>query len=155
MQRATAITNLTNEYSDLATDAKFTSDQLTTAYNFAVDMSLRQLGVTEDLLASFDVPQAQIRGYLALLNYYALKRFTRLLAVRFDVTVPQALVALRSQAYTHVMAQMEEAENECIKLGYDVGGRNTGFQMGRIELDFLEPDYPYGFIPYGSYGGGF
>ncbi len=153
MDRIAATSILTNEYADLATDAAFTGSQLTLAYNFAIDMSLRQLGYTEDVLATTVVPQAQITAYLALLSYYALKRFARLLSVRFDVQVIGALQAFRSQAYKQVSAMLETAEKECANLGYAVGS-TQGLQLGRMELDFLEPDYPFG-LPFPYLGGDF
>ncbi len=147
MNRTAATAILTTEYAELVTEVKFTTQQTSDAYTFAVDMSLRQLGYTEDVLATTDVPQSQITVYLALLNYYALRRFSRLLSIRFDVQIAGSLQALRSQAFKQVQQLLEEAEAECANLGYAVGSK-SGLQMGRVPLDYLEPDFPYGLPPF-------
>lgn len=139
MDRTTATAYLTNEYQELATDAKFTTQQTSTAYSTALDMSLRFLGYQESDLATADV-QAPILSYIALMNYFTLKRFSRLLAIRFDVEITGALKASRSQAFAQVEKLLIDAEMECINLGFQVGGISA-FQMGRITLDFLEPDW--------------
>jgi hypothetical protein len=137
MDRTAATTWLTSEFADLATEANFSGGQLTTAYSVVVDMALRQLGFTEDVLATTDVPQAQVMSYLALLGYYALKRFARLFATRVAVALPGPTSAQRQQAFAQVNALLEQAEQDLIKLGVDIG--DSTWQMGRVNLDFLEP----------------
>lgn len=140
MDRVSAMAYLSTEFAELATDAKFSSGQTSTAYSTAIDNSLRKLGVVEEDLATADVVQADIQKYLKLLEYFALKRFERLLAVRFDAEVGQkAVVASRSQAFKMVQQLVEEARSELAVLGVVVGGDNKTFEMGRINLDFLEP----------------
>ncbi len=138
MDRTTATNYLSNEYAELATDAKFTTQQTSTAYSTALDMALRFLGYQESDLATADV-QAPILSYIALMNYFTLKRFSRLLSIRFDVEITGALKASRSQAFAQVEKLLIDAEMECINLGFQVGGISS-FQMGRITLDFMEPD---------------
>jgi hypothetical protein len=148
MNRTAALDILTNEYAELVTSVQFDAGQVTTAYTFAIDMALRQLGVQETDVPTWDVPQAQITGYLALLHYYALKRFSRALSTKFDVQIAGSLNAMRSQAFKQVQMLMEEAEKECAALGYGVGSTQS-MQFGRVELDFLEPDLPY-LVDYGG-----
>src|SRR6266567_3616726 len=136
MDRATALTFLTNEYTELATDSGLSGTPLTTAYNTAIDMSLRQLGYQETDLATTNVPQTQIIGYLALLNYYALKRFARVLALRVNVGVAGQLSASRSQAATQVKALLDDAEKEVVALGFTVGENAVAFSLGGGGLDF-------------------
>src|SRR6185312_3313632 len=108
------------------------------AYNSAIDMSLRRIGYLETDLATADVAQAQILSYIALLNFYALKRFQRLLSIRVDVKVGQnTLDAQRSQAFNAVSKLAEEAKAELLSLGISLTGPN--FEMGRINLDYNEP----------------
>lgn len=140
MDRTAATTYLTEEYQELAADAKFTTQQTTDAYSTALDMALRQLGVDESDLATADVAQADVIKYIALMNYYALKRFVRLLAVRFDVSFPGPVSAKRSQAFEQVRRLYAEAEAEVVNLGFNVGA--GGFQLGRVTLDFNEPSLP-------------
>lgn len=140
MDRASALAYLTSEFAELATDAKFSSTQTSTAYSTAIDNSLRKLGVFEEDLATADVVQADIQKYIKLLEYFALRRFSRLLAVRFDVEAGnKSIVATRSQAFRMVEQLIEEARSELAVLGIVVGGDNKIFEMGRINLDFLEP----------------
>lgn len=139
MNRAAATTLLTTEYQELVVDAKFTTQQTTDAYNLALDMSLRQLGYQESDLPTADV-LSPILSYIALMHYFTLKRFSRLLSVRFDVEITGALKASRSQAFAQVEKLLIDAEMECINLGFQVGGISA-FQMGRITLDFMEPDF--------------
>lgn len=154
MDRTAALAYLTSEYAELATDAKFNSTQTTAAYNTAIDMSLRQCGFQETDLASAVVIQADTLKYLACLNYYALARFAKLLAIRFDVAAGSgAINAQRSQAFKAVSALKEQAATELLQYGINVGLQQS-FEMGRIQLDTNEPGvpgefggfyYPYGF----------
>ena len=140
MNRTAASTYLTTEYAELATDSKFTSDQLTAAYNTATDMSLRWLGYQETDLATADVMQADVLKYLALLNYFALKRFQRLLSIRVDVKFgKQEMDATRSQAFNAVSKLLAEAEEELEGLGISI---KNNFEFGRVTLDFQEPSLP-------------
>src|SRR5438309_12034196 len=141
MTRGGALSFLQTEYTELATEAQFTDSQSTTAYETAIDMSLRQLGYQETDLPTVDVPQVQILSYLALLNYYALKRFARLLAIRVNVTIGGQLSAMRSQAAIQVKALLDDAEGEVVALGFPVGKDAVAFGLGRIELDYLAPSW--------------
>jgi hypothetical protein len=138
VNRVAATSYLTTEYQELTTEAKFTVNQTTVAYNAAIDMSLRQLGVQETDLPSADIPQAQVLSYIALLNYYALKRFQRVLSLRHDVKMGNgALDASRSQAFGAVSRLLETATEELLSLGISLQG--VGFELGRINLDYNEP----------------
>jgi hypothetical protein len=145
MDRNAAQAYLSGEYRDLATDAKFTTDQTTEAYNTAIDMSLRQLGVEEADLPTADVEQAKTIKYLALLDYYALRRFARLLAIRFDVAVGSgALDAKRSQAFDQVQMLLQDAAQVLSNLGINVGGEAAVVRVGRINLDYVAGKPPTG-----------
>jgi hypothetical protein len=144
MDRVAATLFLTTEYAEMAASAKFTTDQITTAYSTAIDMTLRQLGTQETDLATSVVAQSQIKGFIALLNYYALKRFVRLFSLQFDVNIGNNTVfAYRSQIFKAMQQLLEDAEQECLKLGFDVGG-GPSFQMGYLNLDFNEPGWQGG-----------
>jgi len=139
VDRTAAANWLTEKFRELAAYAKFTSQNTTDAYNGAIDMSLRQLGVQESDLATTDVEQSNVLKYLVLLRYYALDRFADLLSIQFDVEVGQkAVVAARSQAFKAVMTLKEQAADELAQYGIFVGS-SQGFQLGRMTLDFQEP----------------
>jgi hypothetical protein len=149
MDRAGATAYLSGEYAEVVNESGLDAGQATTAYDTAIDMSLRQLGVTEDSLSTADVPQANTISYLALLNYYILKRLIRVFALKFDVAITGSVNAPQSQMYKHLKELLDEAETECVALGFVVGASaSTGFSMGRVELDFLEPGRLQDFIFY-------
>jgi hypothetical protein len=139
MNRADAVTLLTQQYRELVTDAKFTSQNTTDAYSAAIDMSLRQLGYQESDLATADVDQPSVLKYIALLNYYTLKRFSTLYSIKYDAKVASgAADAARSQAFKMVGTLMEQAAEELTQYGIFVGS-SQGFQIGTMTLDFQEP----------------
>jgi hypothetical protein len=139
LDRTTAVNYLTEEFAELATDAKFTSQQTTNAYSTAIDNSLRKLGFAETDLPTAVVVQADTQKFLKLLEFFSLKRFSRLLSLRFDVEAGnKAISATRSQAFSHVERLVDEARAELAVLGVIVGG-GSFFEMGRVELDFNEP----------------
>jgi hypothetical protein len=140
MDRTSALDYLTGQYAELANYAKFTSDQTTAAYTTAIDMSLRLLDYGELDLASADVNQANVLKYLALLDYFALDRFAKLLSIQYDVTLPGPLQAARSQAFKNVMMLKTQAEMRLATLGIDIGASSgSSMKIGRLTLDFLEP----------------
>ena len=139
MNRASATTLLTQQYRDLAAYAKFTSAQITSAYDAAIDMSLRQLAYAETDLLTADVEQANTLKYIALLNYYALKRFSVFAAKNFDAKAGKGQVeASRSQVFKMITTLLEQAAEELTQYGIFVGS-SQGFQIGTMTLDFLEP----------------
>jgi chemotaxis response regulator CheB len=139
MLRADASAYLVEEYRDLADEAEFTTDQTTSAYSVAMDMSLRQLGVAEAALSTADVAQADVLKYLALLNYYALNRFAKLLSIRVDTAAGNNAINTKdSQAFDQVTKLQTRAASELTFYGISVGGMQA-YGMGRINLDILEP----------------
>jgi len=139
LDRATALAYLTEEFAELAVNAKFDANATANAYNTAIDNSLRKLGFVETDLLTAVVQQTDIQKFIKLLEYFSLKRFSRLLSLRFDAKVGNGAVeATRSQAFKQVERLVQESVNELAVLGVIVGGSNF-FEMGRIELDLNEP----------------
>jgi hypothetical protein len=140
MNRAAAKALLTQKYRELATEAEFTTQQTTDAFDAALDMSLRQLGYEETALATADVPQADVMKYIALINYYTLDRFVLLFSINTDLKAGSGAIDIsESQIFKQVGALKMQAAAELSMYGIDVGGSGGGYQMGRINLDFLEP----------------
>jgi hypothetical protein len=138
MDRTSATAYMTSEYSDIAAAAKLTNTQIAAAYSNALDMSLRLLGYTEDLLSTTDVPQVQIQAYIALMNYFVLRRFLRVFVVQYDVNFADAAFQLsRSQAFKQLQTMLQDAEQECANYGYQVGANTTTITTGRFTLDYL------------------
>jgi|ERR1700724_395801 len=139
MYRTDAMTYLTSEFGDIATDAKFDANATASAYSTAIDNSLRHLGYQETDLPTVNVTQSQVISYLALLEYFTLKRFMRLYSLKFDVEAGnKAIVASRSQAFSQMKSLLGQAEADLARLGIPLGGV-ASFEMGRITDDFLEP----------------
>ncbi len=136
MDRPTATAYLTEEFADLALETGWASGTLAFAYSVAIDQSLRQLGYAESDLASADVLQVQVVPYIALLDYFALKRYAKFFSLRVDTTVQGALSAKRQQTFASVKALLDMAERRCIQLGV---GPVENIVAGRFTLDFLEP----------------
>jgi hypothetical protein len=139
VDRTAATTYLTQQFRELATDAKFTTQQTSDAYDNAIDMSLRYLGTAESDLSTADIVQSAVLKYLALLDYFALERFSTLLSIRFDVSFPGPVSAKRSQEFSQVGALLNRAENKLASLGIDIGANGQAMQAGYFNLDFLEP----------------
>ncbi len=139
MDRAAATTYLTTEYQELVADAGLSNQQVSDAYNLALDIALRQLGVGEADLPTWDVPDSQVLAYLALAGYYTLRRFVRLLSVRVSVTVAGSLSAARNQAATACKAILDDLKAECAARGYPIDVEQA--TMGYLNLDFQEPSW--------------
>jgi hypothetical protein len=136
MDRSAALTYLTQNFRELATEVQFTDEQRSDAYSAAMDMSLRDLGYAESDLSAADVEQANVRKYLALLDYYALKRFSRVLSTRVAVSLPGPVSKQANQAFAQVQALLAQAKQELADLGVDIGG-TASFKFGRLNLGFL------------------
>jgi hypothetical protein len=147
MNRSAALSYLDSEYSDLSSEVQLTSDQAMSAYSGAIDNALRWLGVAESDLSTADVAQADVLKYIALLEYFTLKRISKALAARFDVNIASSLQASRSQAFDKVNMLLAQAEAQLVGLGININGQ--GFELGRMTLDFQEPGLPTEFAGIG------
>src|SRR5579875_4055872 len=139
MDRPTATAYLTTEYQELVADAGLSTQQVSDAYNLALDMALRQLGYPEESLSTTDTLDSEVLGYLALAGYYTLRRFVRLLSVRVAVTVAGSLTAARQQAATACKAILDDLKAECAARGYPIDVEQA--TMGYLNLDFQEPSW--------------
>ncbi|SRR6266571_1912199 len=139
MDRTTALSYLTKEFSDIATDAKFDANATSTAYNTAIDNSLRHLNYLETDIPTANVDQTNVIKYLALLEYFTLKRFMRLYSLKYNVSAGnKAVEASRAQAFSQMRSLLGQAEADLARLGIPLGGV-ASFEMGRITTDILEP----------------
>ena len=136
MNRAAALAYVQAEYADIALEAGIDTTPLLSAYNTAIDQSLRGLEYPEDELGTTDVPDSQVTAYLALLDYFILSRFLRVFALRTDVSVSGAISASQSQMFRQLQKLRDMAEKRLAGLGYSP---TQAFTSGRFTLDFLEP----------------
>jgi hypothetical protein len=137
VNRTAALDYLTNTYAELAVEANWSESAKLVAYTLAIDQSLRMLSFNESELAAADVLGTEIVPYLALLDYFALLRYSTAFAVRADVSVSGAISASQSQVFNHVRSMLSKAEDRLSGLGLSTVEQVT---TGRFNLDFLEPD---------------
>ncbi len=97
MNRAAALDYLQGEFAEIAVETGLEQSPLLKAYNTAIDQSLRGLGYVESDIGTADTTSAQVTGYLALLDFYALTRFNRIFALRMNVNISGSVQAEQSQ----------------------------------------------------------
>ena len=111
---------LDTQYSSLAA-AVAQSDSSADAggYGADIDNALRKLGKAESELAAATVEDGSRDVYFALAEYYAARRFWRLLSDRVNMKVDDSQFD-----YRYMVANAEKIANEakaqCVALGYDV-----------------------------------
>ncbi len=138
MNRTQATSYLASEFSALLLEIGITAGQPTTDF-FAipVDNSLRAMGYAETDLPTVD-QLTKVDDYIALLEFYALKRFAKNLSIYANIAInTTGLSRMKSQVYANVVQLLDKAHQEVIARGYDKG---EAFGLTRLELDFKEPD---------------
>ncbi len=138
MNRAAALDYLQGEFAEIAVETGLEQSPLLKAYNTAIDQSLRGLGYVESDIGTADTTSAQVTGYLALLDFYALTRFNRIFALRMNVNISGSVQAEQSQMFRQVKVLLDQAEKRLAGLGL---GNQEQVTMGRVTLDFLEPGW--------------
>ncbi len=138
MNRSAALDYLQGEFAEIAVETGLEQSPLLQAYNTAIDQSLRGLGVAESDLGTANTSDAQAIGYLALLDFYALTRFSRIFALRMDVNVSGSVSASQSQMFRQVKHLLDTAEKRLDGLGLS---QKEQVALGRVTLDFLEPGW--------------
>jgi len=141
VNRAAALAYVQAEYADIALEAGLDTTPLLQAYNTAIDQSLRGLEYPEAQLGTTDVPDSQVVGYLALLDFFVLTRFLRVFALRTDVNVSGSVAASQSQIFKQVQLLLDSAEKQLDGMGLSPV---EAFTSGRFTLDFLEPSQATG-----------
>lgn len=137
MNRDAARSYLQAEFADIALEAGLDQSAQLVAYGTVIDQSLRTLGYPESELGTADTVDAEVDGYLALLDYFALTRYLRVFAMRTDVSVSGAISATQSQTFRQVRILHDQAERRLDGLGLSP---TEQMAVGRFTLDFLEPD---------------
>jgi hypothetical protein len=138
MTRDEAVRYLSAEFSSLEALTGTVAADHPDGYQTVIDNSLRGMGVEEaDLSAA--VVEIDVEDYLALLDYYALRRFWRILSTRADIEVDGVPIK-RSQYFAQVKELLNDAAQIVASKGLvpDAVG-SDGFEMGYINLDYLEP----------------
>lgn len=138
--RLDLLTHLDSQFAPLvvATLPPLTSQAA--AYGTAIDQAFRALGIAQADIATATITDAQTPDAIALAEYYSLLRFTRALTPQVDVSVDgPRLDKQRSQFFDHVNLMLTEARTELTSRGYLA----QGWDIQRLELDYLEPDQDF------------
>lgn len=137
MTRGQAIAELA-KYTKLAVIAGCDDQDTKGGFGSAIDSALREMGYTQDELATADVAAADVRAYLALCDYYALKLLKTYLAGDVDIAASAAdgqVNKKRSQAYAMTDGLLKDAREEVVRLGY----LESDFELFKLNADYLEP----------------
>lgn len=136
--RAQAADHLQYQFSALASEiGQAETDESATGYGPDIDQALRQLGESEAGLAAATVADAYAPAFLALAEYYALRRFGRQLALSADLS-SGTMSKKASQRSATIKALTAEAAERAAGMGYPVGGA-AAWGTGLLNLDYLEP----------------
>ena len=139
LSRAQAAAHLQYQFSALASEiSQAATDASATGYGPDIDQALRQLGESEANLSAATVADAFAPAYLALAEYYSLRRFGRQLALSADLS-SGTLSTKASQKSATIRALTAEAAERAAGMGYAVGGA-ASWSTGLINLDYLEPE---------------
>ena len=137
MTRSEAVTYLDSEFQELQEKAGVLAADAPSGYQYVIDAALRGLETDEDEVAAAVVGAADTPGFLALLDYHALVRFEKALALKVDASTADSSVKY-NQLFQNVRRMREDAEGRAVALGLLPG--SNSYERGSINLDFLEPE---------------
>lgn len=137
LSRTDLLTYLQNSFDVLATETGVATTDTAAGFGSAIDYALRRTGTLHADLATGTIPDdEEDAGYL-FASYAALQRYLRALAIQVDITVDGPDISKkRSQTFAHVKILLDTIKDDLALLGYG----EAAFEMGRINLDFLEPE---------------
>jgi hypothetical protein len=138
--RTQAAAHLHTQFSVLASEiSQAETDDSATGYGPDLDQALRYLGEGESSLATATVMDTTGPAYLALAEYYCLRRMARQLSLAStDVRVGEMSQKLGQRAST-LAGLIDEARTACASLGHPVDG-SPAWSTGSINLDYTEPE---------------
>lgn len=120
ISRAQVAHYLDSDFSDYAAAvAQTDNSDGDSGYGADIDNALRKLDKTEDELTTATVEDEDRGDYFALAEYYAARRFQRLLGPRVNVKVDDSQFDYRYM-FENINATLEDAAKVCAALGYDV-----------------------------------
>ncbi len=132
MDRATALSYLSNEFSEQLSDTGMVATDTSNGFGPVIDNSLRECGYSRIQWPTADVPDISEGRYVAFLEFYALRRFSKLLAQNINIGTNGTNVSLKG-AFDNVKSLLDAATAH-VKL-YGFGGTSGWL---RINLDFIE-----------------
>jgi hypothetical protein len=141
MTRTQAAAYLESQYSNLRKEIlQALTDASATGYGPDIDQALRKLDVVEADLATATVEDADVRVFLALCDYYCLRRMARRAATKVDLPDTFAREGSgRESISRNVRELLKEAKATLDSMGISLGD-DDAWQMIRLNLDFVEPE---------------
>lgn len=145
MDRNAALDYVANEYKKPADDLGILQTDTSAGWKSVIDAAFLSIGTEYTGLqtATFSDTADTAFGdplpvvFIALLNYYAIRRLLRAASTRVDITTGQPIEgAVRSQLFKQLKALLDDAQAELIQYGF---GNVPQIIAGRLNLDFLEP----------------
>lgn len=138
LTRSDLLVHLQNTFAALATVTGQATTDSAAGYGPAIDYTLRTLGTAQADLATGEVATGSEQVGLWLAEYAALRRFQAALVVKAtDLRIDGPLVdKKRSQMMKNIEALLGAIKEDLTGAGY----LNDGFSLGRLQLDFLEPE---------------
>lgn len=138
INRTQAAAHLRAQFDVLASEIGQTSnDDSATGFGPDIDAALRRLGTAQADLAAATVTDANAVAFLALCEYFALRRISRKLASYTEWRAGD-VVGKENQVFEQVKAMMAEAAEQCAGLGYPMDG-TPAWGVSSFTLDFIEP----------------
>lgn len=137
MTRSDLLAYLSETYREITETLSISQSDAPSAYSHALDQAFRRLNVAESGLAiaeSNDVEAAQALG-----EYYSLRRFRALAAVRVDYPADgNRIMQKRSQLFQQISDLLAEAAERCEALGFSMKAE-TLLQSVQWVTDYVEP----------------
>lgn len=133
MTRDEALDYLKNEFSEQIADTGMSDTDSPDGFEPVINNALRQIGTAKADFDTVDVAEDEEAAYTAYLEFFALRRFTKLLAQNINVTTNGTTAGLKG-AFDNVQKLLEMATAEVKRYGF--GG---GFSFAYVDLDFIEP----------------
>lgn len=133
MTRDDALEYLQNEFPEQIADTGMASDDSVSGFEQVINNALRETGIAKASWNTAVVSEDDEAQFTAFLEFYALRRFTKLLAQNINVTTNGTTAGLKG-AFDNVKALLEMATAEVKRYGF--GG---GFSLAYADLDFIEP----------------
>lgn len=137
MNRVEALAYLDEEYRELAVESEMVEGDRLRAYHAVIDQSLRHLDFDEADIPTATVDASDTIVFLALLDYFVLRRYTRIFSLRINVSVGGAITAAQSMTFAQVKQLCDEAMRKLSDLG--ISFPISPIQVGRFNIDILEP----------------
>lgn len=124
-------------------------DEQPDGYGRDMELAANKMSKTSTDVPGLDVEQYNI--FLMLAEYFALRRFARLLATRVD-TGSYAVEGDREEIFKNVLRLLQEVEAHLLQLGFNLGvgvagsaaaaipGTHGAWQLLQLDLNYLTSD---------------